>query len=174
MIINAEELMSMPEFIGKDVNMIQRKLDAIEIMIRKYTNNNFQNRNIRFTADAVETKLNCVSPYLKVGDTVQISQSSYNDGLYVITEMSDVTKLNRNLFDETKMLITKIEYPFDVVEGVINMMKWEVTMRSKVGIQSETISRHSVTYFNQDSANQVQGYPASLLGFLNSYRKARF
>ena len=47
-------------------------------------------------------------------------------------------------------------------------------MRDKVGIKSETLSRHSVTYYDQDAGNQVMGYPASLMGFLSPYIKARF
>jgi hypothetical protein len=53
-------------------------------------------------------------------------------------------------------------------------MIWEVQNRSKVGIQSETLSRHSVTYFAQDASNQLMGYPVTLLGFLKPYIKARF
>jgi hypothetical protein len=58
--------------------------------------------------------------------------------------------------------------------GIINLMKWEKNNRDKVGVKSETISRHSVTYFDQDASNQVMGYPVSLLGFLELYKKARF
>lgn len=65
-------------------------------------------------------------------------------------------------------------YPDAIVEGVINLMVWEFQNRSKVGIQSETLSRHSVTYFAQDANNQVMGYPTTLLGFLKPYIKARF
>lgn len=66
------------------------------------------------------------------------------------------------------------EYPMDVKMGVINMLNWDLENRDKVGIQSETISRHSVTYFNMDGDNSTMGYPKSLLGFLKPYMKARF
>ena len=66
------------------------------------------------------------------------------------------------------------EYPMDVKMGVVNMLKWDLENREKVGIQSETISRHSVTYFNMDGDNSVMGYPKSLLGFLKPYHRARF
>ena len=62
----------------------------------------------------------------------------------------------------------------DIKMGVVNLMKWELNNRSKVGIQSETISRHSVTYFNMDGDNASMGYPKSLTGFLKPYVKARF
>ena len=66
------------------------------------------------------------------------------------------------------------EYPMDVKMGAINMLNWDLENREKVGIQSETISRHSVTYFNMDGDNSTMGYPKSLLGFLKPYMKARF
>ena len=109
-----------------------------------------------------------------MGDTVQISQSLYNDGLYVVNDTSNGITLDKPLFDEGKMLVTKIEYPSDVVMGVVELMKWEMNNRSKVGIASETISRHSVTYFNMDGDNSIMGYPKSLMGFLRPYMKARF
>ena len=46
--------------------------------------------------------------------------------------------------------------------------------RPKTGIKSETLSRHSVTYFDQDANNQVMGYPVTLLGFLKPYIKVDF
>lgn len=67
-----------------------------------------------------------------------------------------------------------IEYPMDVKMGVVNLMKWELNNRDKVGVQSESISRHSVTYYNVDGSNTVMGYPKTLMGFLKPYMKARF
>ena len=52
MILSVDELMVLPEFMNEDADLLQKKLDALEILIRKYTNNNFQNRNIRFYADS--------------------------------------------------------------------------------------------------------------------------
>ena len=110
-----------------------------------------------------------------MGDTIQISQSHYNDGLYVITKLdNDTITLDKDLFDNEFNMVTKIEYPTAIVQGVINLMKWDVNSRDKVGIQSESISRHSVTYFNQDGSNSTIGYPTSLLGFLEPFKKARF
>lgn len=175
MIISVKELMEMPEFNGQSDKTLQRKLNALEDLVRAYTNNNFQNRNVRFEAPS-SSILQGYHKQLKVGDTVQISQS-VNNGLYVITEIDRVNRtvtLDSDLQDAEYNLITKVEYPDAVVDGVINLMIWEVQNRSKVGIQSETLSRHSVTYFAQDANNQLMGYPVSLLGFLKPYNKARF
>lgn len=176
MIVSVKELMEMTEFIGMSESVLERKLKAIEDLVRAYTNNNFQNRMKRFSAPSSDSLLLGWSKLLKVGDTVQISES-INNGLYVVKAIDRVNKtttLDAELYDADFNLVTKVEYPAGIVEGVINLMRWEVQNRSKVGIQSETLSRHSVTYFAQDANNQLMGYPVTLLGFLKPYIKARF
>ena len=174
MIISVEDLRKHIESTLED-SVLEGKLQALELLIRKHTNNNFQNRGIRFQCPIMQTKLYLTTPFLKEGDTVQISESIYSDGIYVIKAVEeDFIVLDKPLFDEAGVLVTKVEYPMDVVFGAINMMKWDLENRDKVGIQSETISRHSVTYFNMDGDNSSMGYPKSLLGFLVPYKKARF
>ena len=48
MIISVGELMEIDGFSEYGENRLQVKLDALESMIRVYTNNNFQNRAVRF------------------------------------------------------------------------------------------------------------------------------
>ena len=107
---------------------------------------------------------------------MQITESQLNEGLYTVKEAEkDIFTVNETVLDEGRVFCTKIEYPKDVqMGGVINMLKWDLENRDKVGIQSETLSRHSVTYFNMDGDNSSMGYPKSLLGFLKPYMKARF
>lgn len=156
-------------------SVLEEKLQALELLIRKYTNNNFQVRNIRFKCPAMATKLYLSTNMFSVGDTIQISESMYADGVYTIKAIEEeFIELDKQLFDESEVLVTKVEYPIDVVMGALNMLKWDLENRDKVGIASETISRHSVTYFNMDGDNSAMGYPKSLLGFLKPYRKARF
>ena len=178
MIIKVETLTSMSEFRGVDSNTLERKLNSVEQLIRAYTNNNFQNRAVRFEARSEGSKLiaaETVPPFLKEGDTVEISQSTVNNGLYTIKSiMGNSITVDRDLFSIDHNLVTKVEYPADVQEGVINLLQWEIENRQKVGIKQETLSRHSVTYFDQDANNQVMGYPVALLGFLAPYIKARF
>lgn len=167
--------MDLPELRNQTESEIAEKLDAIERMIRAYTNNNFQNRNVRFVAESRGDRLLGTSAFLRVGDTVQISQSRVNDGLYMVAEkIGNDIRIDKELFPVPDNLITKVEYPADIREGVLNLLKWEVENRKKAGIQSETLSRHSVTYITQDALNQVMGYPAMLMGFLKPYIKARF
>ena len=112
---------------------------------------------------------------MKVNDTVQISQSMVNDGLYTITEIGDdFIRVNQELYKKSTNLITKVEYPADVRAGVLELLKWDIKNRPKTGVKSETLSRYSVTYFDQDANDQVMGYPVALLGFLKPYIKARF
>lgn len=174
MIISVENLKKHIETSLPD-EVLEAKLEALELLIRKYTNNNFQNRGFRFNCPVMTTKLYLSTPLLKVGDTVQISETIYSNGIYVIKAVEDgFMELDKQLIDEFDVLVTKVEYPMDVVLGVVNMLKWDLENRDKVGIQSETISRRSVTYFDQSANNTLLGYPISLLGFLKPYMKARF
>ena len=175
MIVNVENLLAMDEFKEMEKEALNVRLRAVEGVVRSYTNNNFQNRRMRLTAPAIAGAIHGSCPYFKTGDTVQISQSGVNDCLYEITEISEnKIRVEGELYDTPYNMLTKVVYPVDVQKGVIDLMIWEVKNRAKVGIKSETLSRHSVTYYEQDSENQVMGYPVSLLGFLKPYVKPRF
>lgn len=177
MIMTVDELKSYIDTTEK-YSVLESKLQALELLIRKYSNNNFQDRNRRFvSAVSTEHGIMCASSLIVVGDTVQISKSKFNDGLYVITNIdidNGYMMVDKPLTDEEIALVTKVAYPIDVKLGVVNMIKWDINNRDKVGVQSETLSRHSVTYFNMDGDNSLMGYPKSLLGFLKPYIKARF
>ncbi len=174
MIMKADEIMKLPEFTGQDSSTIQAKLDALEILIRGYTHNNFQIRNIRCECESNGKTLFGVHPFMKVGDTVQVSESQVNDGLYTIKAIIEgCIQVSKDLYPVPYNMVTLVKYPDDVRQGIIELMKWEQDNRQKVGIKSESLSRHSVTYYDQDANNQVRGYPVSLLGFLESYKKAR-
>lgn len=154
---------------------IRMKLKAVEQTIRAYTNNNFQDRDYRRTADIVGGlfMVEALTPF-EVGDTIQISETALNKGLFTVSSADDSTfTVEEDVKDENDVLVTKVVYPADVIDCCVNLMEWEVNNRGKVGIKSETLSRHSVTYFDQDSNNQIMGYPVSLLGCLKPYRKAR-
>lgn len=148
--------------------VLEGKLQALESAIRKYTNNNFQNRNKRVITNIINGNLNLDGyQYIANGDTIQITQSEYNDGLYVLSD-------SLSLYDEENVTVTKIEYPPDIIMGAINLLDWDINKRDKVGIASESISRHSVTYFDMTGDNSLISYPKSLVGFLKPYMKARF
>lgn len=157
-------------------NLLTIRLKAIETAIRAYTNNNFMERGCRRLAD-IHGGLFLVeemNPF-EVGDTVQVSVSGDNDGLYTVKTVDGATfMVNEPVQDEMDVLVTRVVYPGDVKMGAANILKWELQNREKVGVSSETISRHSVTYFDQSAGNTDMGYPVSLMGFLQPYMKARF
>jgi len=157
---------------------LEVKLQALELSIRGYTNNNFQKRAFRAVAAAVAEgkRLMTVAPNpFKAGDALQVSDSELNAGLVTVKAVAGgVITVNEELYDESGVVITKVVYPADVKMGVANMLKWQLENGDKLGVQSETISRHSVTYFNMDGDNSTMGFPKSLTGFLRPYMKARF
>lgn len=174
MILSVSELRYYLGFQTLTDEQISTMLSAIETAIRNETNNNFQNRKIRFNAPTDSASILSVNPYISAGDTIQISQS-INEGLYVIDSIDNgAMKVDKELYPAQSNLITKVEYGDDIKMGVVNLLKWEFSMREKMGISSETISRHSVTYFSQDGNNTLLGYPKALLGFLEPYYKARW
>lgn len=184
MIITVEKL---KQYINtnKSDEVLEEQLLALETSIRKYTNNNFQNRNVRFMCNAVNGILDYTSIYLKDGDTVEVSNSTVNAGVYVIQSMTDYTiTLDKPLYDEEEILVTKVEYPADVKMGVIEIMRWKLKNEEQnydanatKDVQSETISRHSVTYAKDATESDISiefGVPRKYVAFLNNYMKARF
>ncbi|MCQ2754841.1 MAG: hypothetical protein MJ231_07320 [bacterium] len=171
MIATIDEIKKNSKLAKIDDNLLENKLKAIETFIRgNYTNNKFYNRHIKFHCNSINNRLLTDNPFLKVGDTIEIAESP-NEGLYTIKSIEDGTiTLDRYVFDFYNYVI-KVEYPEDVKQGALDMLEWEFGAKEKVGLKSETISRHSVTY--EDSANFVSGYPISILGFLEPYKKMR-
>ena len=158
--------------------VLEARLQALELLIRAYTNNPFQSRGFRCVADIRGGVFMSESliPF-ETGDTVMISRSDLqSDCLCTVKEITDDTTftVNEAVADDDCILVTRVVYPADVKLGVANMLKWQLDNGDKVGVASETISRHSVTYFNMDGDNSTMGFPKSLLGFLKPYMKARF
>lgn len=173
MIVNVKEALA---YLQTDIpeTVVERKIRAIESLIRSETNNNFQDRTVRLKVPSCNGFLIGRSSYLAVGDTVEISDS-VNRGLYAVVSIGEeYIKVDKILHDSASNTVTKVVYPEDVQEGVLNMLQWDFTMRGKVGIKTESLSRHSVTYYDMDDQNSLNGYPASLIGFLEPYRQMRW
>lgn len=176
MLIKADDLKEKyPKFENIDDDLLTRKLSVIESAIRNHTNNNFQNRLFRIQTNVVGGKINWKTDYLKVGDTIQISDG-INKGLYTIKSVSDTIETEEPLYDYPMQLITKIEYPIDVIDGAIDLLDWELLKegKEKTGVASESISRHNVSYVQRTNDNTINGYPIELFNFCNNYKKARF
>lgn len=176
MIMTVEELRKFVQTDETD-ECLEAKLAGIEQQIRGYTHNNFQVRGTGIVADVIAGVFmsEALIPY-EAGDTIQISGSAKNDGLYTVQKVTDDTTfmVNEKTRDDIDCYITLVRYPADVKMGVANMMTWELENRTKAGIQSETISRHTVNYINLDEWNSALGYPASLVQFLKPHMRSRF
>lgn len=164
-----------------DKNATQEYCDGLETMVRASTNNNFQNVRFRcsglvFSDDEIRVSKGRLDIF-KVGDTIEINDSHFNDGLYTVLEASgDVLKIDGEFIAEvsTKAILTKISYPSDVLAGIKKLIQYDSKMAGKIGVKSESISRHSVTYYDVTASESQEGYPATLLGFLKKYKKLRW
>lgn len=189
MLMTVEEYKKFNNKTDEADEVLEAKLQALELQIRKRTNNNFQQRAFRTMADAYSgtDTLVCDSAVpFAVGDTLMISESDTMDGcLCTVKEINgNVITVKEALFSEDWVMITKVVYPIDVKLGAVEILKWKARNeaanngdKSSMPIQSETISRHSVTYA-QDSTESVIdadfGVPVKYTGFLKPYMKARF
>jgi hypothetical protein len=172
MIITVEDLKKQVNCGTITDDVITTQLEAIEAVIRAYTNNNFQQRTARFAGSSDGSNVYGSPQFITVGDTVQISCSGVNDGLYTVTAVyNDHIELDHELMTVECNLVTKVKYPADVAQCAVDLYKWKQTMGDKVGVKSETLSRHSVTY--EDSATLFMGYPVGILNGLNLHKKAR-
>lgn len=177
MIITLEEAQQI------DSKVTEGDLNAYETMVRRLTNNNFQNVQIRFyglSFDSEDTITLRNEPLgLREGDTIQISDSTYNDMLVVIESIEEKTlkvKAEEPFFEGSffSAFITKIQYPADIRIGVQGLIEYKAKMGSKLGIKSETIARMSVTYYDVNATDNIEGFPASKFSFLKKYKKMRW
>lgn len=180
MLIKTAELKKLDDFKDIEEKTLERKMIAIEIAIRSYTHNSFQIREIRFIGNSHKKTINNYHPFLKAGDTIQISQS-VNNGLYVIEEVTDASiTVDKELYQAEQNLCTLVKYPKDIIEGAIKLLKWEIKqeVENKDGVvsESESLSRHStsVSYEQLNDTNTINGYPIRLFGFTKPYVRARF
>lgn len=187
MLVSVEEVMQLEGYEGADPEAVKRKINALESTIRAYTNNKFTVRGARIIAPSTDGLIRGTSPYIKGGDRVLVTRSGniepdntlapvgMNDGLYDVVSVEDsYTALDETLYDAGLNDVFKVEYPEAITAGVLDLLKWEATGRDKVGVSSESISRHSVSYYQFSDSEMLMGYPAALMGFLKPFVKARF
>ena len=175
MIINLEEALKL------DTDATQETCDGLETMVRKLTNNNFQLikfriRGLRLSGSTIKANSGRLDIF-KTGDTIEINGTDYNNGLYVVESVSDdAITIRGDFITETNSgaIATKVSYPADVLTGIKKLIAYDAKMRDKAGIKSETVARWSVTYYDVTAAESSEGYPVSLLGFLDKYRNLRW
>lgn len=174
-------IISLDEALKLDATATQETCDGLETMVRKLTNNNFQLikfrlRDLKLSENTIKSSNGRVDVF-RSGDTIEINGTDYNDGLYVVESVSDgVITVYGDFIAEINSgaIATKINYPADVLAGVKKLISYDAKMRDKAGIKSETIARWSVTYYDVTATESSEGYPVSLLGFLNKYKKLRW
>lgn len=186
MLMTVEEL---KEFITTDKpdTVLEAMLQALELTIRRYTNNNFQSRGLRVEADIIDGEFHTgvTAPFV-AGDTVMISESNKQaDMLCTVKEVKDGSfTVNEDVTDEDDVLVTKVVYPADVKLGAANIIDWQLRNQamnsgdtSNAPVASETISRHSVSYVTDATEADLSsefGVPRKHVAFLKGYKKARF
>lgn len=174
-------IISLDEAIKLDADATQETCDGLETMVRKLTNNNFQLikfriRGLRLSGSTIKASSGRLDIF-KTGDTIEINGTDYNNGLYVVESVSDdAITIRGDFITETnsRAIATKVSYPADVLAGIKKLIAYDAKMRDKAGIKSETVARWSVTYYDVTAAESSEGYPVSLLGFLDKYRKLRW
>lgn len=164
-----------------DPNVTQSYLDGLEQSIRQLTNNKFLNKTISYRGldvNGAVVSLNKTVNYLREGDTVQVSYTGVNDGLYVVKAVDNesVTLDTDKLFNGTYTsgTMTKVDYPADVLNGALGLIKYDMDMADKTGVKSETIGRMSTTYYDVNASENVNGYPSALMDFIKKYRKIKW
>ena len=165
-----------------DDSITQEDLDAFEVAFRSLTNNNFQNKHIRFKdIEFVGENLIAVKDPIvgiKTGDTIEVNYSHYNDGLYVVEELTvkQIKVQGKPFFvaNTSGSMITLVQYPADVKAGLKKILSYNLKMADKIGIKSESISRMSTTYYDVNASETVDGYPAAIVSFLKKYEKMRW
>lgn len=175
MLISISELKEVytdKNFSSMNDKRLERKLEAIEKAIREYTHEHFRNRFKSSVAICENGDIYCITDFYQIGDTIEITQSKLNDGLYVVTgkEVGYIT-VDRPILDSDYMVVSLVEYPADIVEGAIELLDYECNGKKKQWIASESISRHSVSYRQYDGNNTIFGYPAELFSFAKKYSR---
>lgn len=187
MLVEVSEVLALPEYTGANPETVARKILAVEAAIRAYTNNAFMVRGARMQVPSAGGLLQGTSPFIKAGDRVMVARSAVadsegrpvvldiNNGLYDVEAVTEYyTALGETLYNADLNDVFLVKYPEAIKAGAMEMLKWDAAGRTKLGVASETISRHSVSYYQYTDAEMVEGYPAAIMGFLKPYKKARF
>lgn len=157
---------------------LKRKLESIEHNIIEYTGNHFYNNNIKTECTLENGVLYGDFKGFLDGDTVELYNASINSGLYTISsKLSDSSVILDSVMNDydKPMNMIKIEYPIAIIEGCVELLNYDLNVKniSKLGVSSESISRHSVSYVQRNDSNMSMGYPSELLNFLKPYMEWR-
>ncbi len=106
--------------------------------------------------------------------TIENVKQFYNSDKVIEVKLQSLESLlhdtTHNNFARYKLDTGEIDYPIAIIEGLAKIIEWEEVTKPKLGIASESISRHSVTYAKPTDTI----YPSDLMSFMNLYKRARF
>lgn len=173
-----------------DPNLAQEDIDSLQQLVHNITLNTFAVKGVHikigatFGDDNVTLGMDSekINSIFRIGDTIGIHGTGYNDGYFDISAIED-SKLSVRMTDavprfistfEADAHVTLVRYPADIRRGVLNMVQWTKTFGSKQGIKSESVSRLTVTYADSNATEMQGGYPKSLTDFLSSYTRLKF
>jgi len=178
-------------------SLIDRLIPVIEDDIREYCHNDFRDGNVYMQSSDILFTRNTTSAdtitydgtgdgftdsQFKDGQTVRVQGSYNNDGFFEVESVSSTTltmysTTSRPYFQEMVtedealyIVINKVKYP-DALKFVVSQMANYKLKTYDYSVQSETVSRYSVTYNTLDMAS---GYPKAMMSGLNRWRKPVF
>ena len=173
MLISIEELRKIVETDESDYALSVR-LSAIEAKIRTYSNNHFMVKGTTVAVTIKDGAVICNPGIFRPGQTVELMHTKASDGVYtLICRTNDGFRLAGDLLDGDAGTMTLVRYPQDVVMGAVDMLQYDKSIEGLENVASESISRHSVTYRNPESAASLMGYPMHVISFLKPYRRAK-
>ena len=105
MLMSVEEFKTYVDTDMADV-ALEARLRALELLIRAHTHNNFQKRGYQARASITGAALEASAPLpFKIGDTIQITESLWNEGLFTVNSVSGATcAVKEELTDEPEVL----------------------------------------------------------------------
>lgn len=174
-------IMTLDEAQLANPDITQAQLDAFEVMVRNYTHNHFQVKGARFYGLEFTTTgiVNQAPSWLAVNDTIEISETLFNNGVYTVSAITD-TEITLNgsneLRPETadKAYASLVRYPADIAQGILKLIKYDYKMGDKIGVKMESISRMRTDYYDISTGENAEGYPKALIAFLTKYEKIQW
>lgn len=177
MIASLTEIKALCQLTNTDYDsFINITMPIIEQSICDYCNDDFIDKNFEYItsssivfSDGIE--LTGIGIDLQIDDTIKVFGSHRNDKAFTILSLTndklmvspDVIVENDN--DES-IIITRIKYPIPL-KFIASQMIYHAIQKIPAGLKSESVDDHSMVF----SDNIVNGFPASIMSALNSYRR---
>jgi hypothetical protein len=177
MIASLAEIKSLCQLTNTDYDsFINITMPIIEQSICDYCNDDFIDKKFEYITssnfvfnDGIE--LTNIGIDLQAGDTVKFFGTHRNDYAYTITSLTNdklmvsPTPTAENDIDES-VIMARIQYPL-AFKFIASQMIYHAIQKIPSGLKSESVDDHSMVF----SDNIINGFPASIMSALNSYRR---